>query len=78
MEPTKFEGANVIFGENQPEYLPLPAKVNYDDPTVPATTCWQLTPEERLEIFNTGKLYLRQLTFGGALQPILPSVTPLD
>lgn len=75
MEPIYFEGYNRVFGKDQPEYNPLPAKVE-EDGTV--TTVWQLTEEERKEIANTGKLYLRQLTFNRNLQPICPSVVPFD
>jgi len=25
MRPVKFKGSNIVFAENQPEYLPLPA-----------------------------------------------------
>lgn len=71
MKAIEFEGQNVIFAKDQPEYNPLPA-FKAADGTV--TTCWELTPEERLEIFNSGKLWLRQLTFNQPLQPISPSV----
>ena len=27
MEPVNFEGANAVYGANQPEYIPLPAEV---------------------------------------------------
>lgn len=27
MKPIKFDGVNVVFGANQPEYTPLPAQV---------------------------------------------------
>ena len=75
MKPIEFEGANIIIGEKQPEYLPLPAKLEKDG-TV--TTVWELTPEEREEISKTGKLYLRQLTFNRPLQPLCPSVVPFE
>lgn len=73
MEPIKFEGHNVVIAENQKEYLPLPAHVA-EDGTV--TTVWQLTMEERTEVLNNGRLYIRQLTFNHPLQPICPSVVP--
>lgn len=75
MNPIEFEGHNVVIGENQKEYLPLPAHVA-EDGTV--TTVWQLTMEERTEILNNGRLYLRQLTFNNPLQPICPSVVPFE
>lgn len=75
MIPIEFEGSNVVIGKDQPEYHPLPAKLDKDG-TV--TTCWELSPEERQEIFTTGKLYLRQLTFNKNLQPICLSVVPFE
>lgn len=75
MHPIEFEGSNVVIGKDQPEYNPLPAKIEQDG-TV--TTVWELTPEERTEIANTGRLYLRQLTFNRNLQPICPSVVPFE
>jgi hypothetical protein len=65
-QPIEFPGQNVVYGKDQKEYLPLPAKKE-EDGTV--TTCWELTPEERMQVFNTGKIYLKQMTFNQPLQP---------
>lgn len=67
MDPIKFEGQNVTFAENQEEYRPLPA---HRDPDGVVTTCWEFTPEELAELNKTGKLWIQQLTFKQALQPI--------
>lgn len=71
MEIVKFDQQNVVFGENQPEYLPLPAHFDTSKPECPATFCFQMTDEE-LEACkkNGGKVYFRQLTFGNPLQPV--------
>lgn len=71
MKPIKFKGHNVVFAENQPEYLPLPAFKSEDGIVV---TCWQLTWKERLRAFFGGKFYFQQLTFNQPLQPQLPSI----
>lgn len=68
MEPILFEGANVIMGKDQPEYLPLPA---YKTPDGTVTTCWKLTPEELKQVQETGVIWLSTLTFNQPLQPIL-------
>lgn len=73
MKPLKFKGHNIVFGENQKEYQPLPAL--YDSGTV--ITCWKLSWRERLKILFTGKFWLSQMTFGDALQPQLPSADAL-
>lgn len=69
MTPIKFKGHNIVFGENQPEYQPLPA-LRLEDGEV--LSCWQISDEE-LELINKSKcIYLSQLTFNSNLQPILP------
>ena len=71
MKPTEFEGSNVVFAENQPEYLPLPA---YKAPTGEVVSCWELNWKERIKMLFTGRIFLTVLTFNGPLQPQLPSV----
>ena len=39
MKPIDFEGVDIVFGNNQPEYIPLPAK-QVNDNTI--MTCWEL------------------------------------
>ena len=73
MKPIKFDGYNVVYAENQTEYLPLPA---YNDGRT-CVSCWRLTIWERVRVFLFGKLWLAQLHFGGPLQPQRPSVSPL-
>ena len=71
MTPTTFDGSNVTFAKDQPEYLPLPAHVSNYDGCV--TSCWRLTWRERLKMLVTGRLWLQQLAFGHALQPQRPT-----
>lgn len=71
MTPVDFPEAMVEFAKNQPEYQPLPAHV--DDQGI-VTSCWELTPAEICEIIKTKRIWLRSLTFGNALQPLLPQV----
>lgn len=69
----KFPEHNVVFAENQPEYLPLPAyKHNDQEGTI--ICCWQLTLKERLKLLFTGKLWHSVLTFNNPLQPQLLAV----
>lgn len=70
MQPIKFSYCNKIWAENQPPYQPLPAFVNKTE----TISCWQLTIRERVKLFLTGRLWLRQLNFGEPLQPQAPSV----
>jgi hypothetical protein len=71
MKPVKFHGSNVVFAENQKEYLPLPAH-RTDDGRV--TSCWQLSFKERIKTLFSGRLYIQMLTFNAPLQPLLPTV----
>ena len=70
MTPIRFKHSNVVYAENQPEYLPLPA---FNDGER-AVSCWRLTMLERLKVLCFGQLWLIQLHFGESLQPQLPTV----
>lgn len=67
MKPVEFEGQNVVYAKDQPEYNPLPA---YKDTDGTVTTCWELTPEELEEVKKSGKIWLSQMTFNRPLQPV--------
>lgn len=71
MIPVKFPGVNVVFGEGQEQYQPLPAIKMPDGQVI---TCWQFSDEEIEIIKQTKCVYFNQLTFNRPLQPILPSV----
>ena len=71
MKPIKFPGQNVILGENQPEYEPLPALVVPNDERGTIITCWELTDAEIELLVKTKRFYLSQYTFNSPLQPIL-------
>ena len=73
MEPIKFDGANVVYGANQPEYKPLPAE-RRPGPCGEIVTCWELSPDELKRVQETGKIWLGVLTFGQPLQPVIMSV----
>lgn len=70
MKPIDFEGSNCIYGENQPEYLPLPAEKRGRYQTGEIVTCWELSPEEIKVVQKTGHIWLSMLTFNQPLQPV--------
>jgi hypothetical protein len=70
MKPIEFPQQTSILAENQPEYVPLPVFSDGQE----MISCWSLTLLDRLTLLFTGKLWLRQLTFGNLLQPQLPMV----
>ena len=74
MQPLNFDGANIVFGANQPEYQPLLAEFVGKPETGQINTCWELSPDELKQIQETGKIWVSILTFGQPLQPVLVSV----
>ena len=77
MKPKKFKEANVVFAENQDEYLNLPAHRS-GDATGGVISCWTLSFRERLRVFFFGEVWLRLLTFNGPLQPVFLTVDKKD
>ncbi len=74
MNPIKFKGHNIVFGESQPQYKPLPALKLENGQVI---TCWELSDEEVAAIVNNKQLFISQLTFNGPLQPLM-AVTELS
>lgn len=69
MRPLKFDGVNVVYAANQPEYEPLPAE-HCGGKCGQINTCWELSPDELKQVQETGKIWLSVLTFGQPLQPV--------
>lgn len=57
----------VVFAEDQPQYIPLPAHITADGIVV---TRWRLSLGERLRVLLTGSIWLSVMTFGRPLQPV--------
>ena len=73
MEPVPFKQTNRNWGGAG--YLDLPAYTN-DTGTI---SCWKLSWYERCKLLLTGRLWLRQMNLGQALQPQCPQVeSPFD
>ena len=72
MKPVNFRGNNTVYGEGQPDYQPLPARLSKDEKVV--TTVWELTPEELEEIKVTRRVKIKQGVFGEPLQPLKVAV----
>ena len=66
MKPVEFEGYNMTFAENQPEYLPLPA---FKDKKGKVTVCYRLSIWERFIALFKGNIWFQSLTFNKPLQP---------
>lgn len=78
MKPVDFDGVNIVFGADQPEYQPLPAERVGKPETGQINTCWELDSEELKTVQETGKIHVSLLTFGQPLQPVLVSVVKPD
>lgn len=70
MKPSAFPEQTIVWAKDQPPYLPLPAYTDARE----TISCWRLTWGERFRVLFTGRLWLRQLNFGRALQPQAPTV----
>ena len=68
MEAVEFEEVNIRIAENQPEYQTLPAYHNSKEGSV--VFCFELSPDELEQVGKTGRIYIKQITFNGPMQPI--------
>ena len=77
MKPIEFEEVNRVLAKDQPQYQPLPV---YKEEGTEGNMihCWELSPEEIIEVTKTGKIWVGQFTFNCPLQPILLSVNKDD
>lgn len=69
MNAERFEGVNVTFAKDQPQYRQLPARAVPGDPEGRVVFCWRLTWRERAALLLRGRLWHEVLTFGRPLQP---------
>ncbi len=73
MKPTKFKDQNIVFAENQPEYLPLPAlRIEGNEGHV--ISCWKMTFKERIKVLFTGVIWLDLMSFNRPLTPSFMAV----
>lgn len=76
MKPVKFKDQNIVMGENQSDYIPLPAHRS-DDGVV--TSCWELDEDELAAIQVSKRILLKQHAFNqSALQPVQLTVERID
>lgn len=77
MKVVKFRGYNSMMGEDQPEYENLPA-FRADDKVGSLVMCFELNEEEKKQVAETGLIYLKQITYGTDMAPIVPSLLAKD
>jgi hypothetical protein len=65
----------VVYAENQPQYLPLPA---LRTPDGRVTSRWKFEPNDLLLIQNGVDIYLTVHTFNEPLQPLQLTIGPPD
>lgn len=68
MTTIEFEEVNVRIAEDQPEYKTLPALYNPENGSM--TFCCELTNDEKIQVFETGKIWIQVLTGGQPFHPI--------
>lgn len=72
MKAKEFDEVNVRLAEHQEEYQTLP--VHYNPTEGSMSFCFELSEEERKQVNETGEIWVKVLTFGNAMQPILVTV----
>lgn len=77
MKPIKFKESNVVYGEGQEKFLPLPARLE-DGPEGIVITKWRLSFVERIRVLFTGRIWLSQMSFRHPLQPQFPTTKKSD
>ena len=77
MKPIKFKEENVIYGNNQSQYLPLPA-LKCNDEYGSVITCWKMNLKERILALFTGKIWVNEASFNKSLTPIFLKVSKKD
>ena len=66
--PPAFDGTRAAtLADDQPEYLPLPVRI---DPQGIVYSAWELTQEERQAIALGAVVIVSSMTFGTPLQPL--------
>lgn len=68
MRAIEFDKVNLRIAEDQPEYETLP--VFHDPKEGSVTFCFELSPDELEQVGKTGCIWIKQLTFNKAMQPI--------
>lgn len=74
MKNVKFDGCNIVYGEGQPEYVPLHAQ-KVGNVTI---TCYRLSFKERVKLLFSGLIWFGQTNFDQPLQPQLPALDKDD
>lgn len=77
MKILDFPGRNIVYAEDQPEYLPLPA-LRLGNAEGEIICCWGLTWRERLRLLLTGRIWHSVFTFHQPLQPQLLTIEKPD
>lgn len=73
MKAVPFKHQNIVFAENQPEYLPLPAlKIESKEGEV--ITCWKLSFKERIKVLLFGNVWMSLMSFNSPLTPSMLAV----
>jgi hypothetical protein len=69
MKPTEFKQQNITYAKDQPEYQPLPAFKDPNDPKGEVTSCWKMNFWERIRVLFTGRIWVSLLSFNDPLTP---------
>lgn len=68
MRAVEFDEHNLKIAEHQPEYETLPVFHNPKEGSI--VYCFELDEKEIKQVRETGRIYIKQITFNKAMQPI--------
>jgi hypothetical protein len=74
MKAVEFPEVNFRIAEKQEEYETLPVCLDMSENAADAIMCFELDEDEKRQIAETGKIWLKVRTFGKPFQPIFGSV----
>lgn len=69
MKTKEFPEVNVRIAEKQEEFSTLPAYYNNEEGSI--TYGFKLTPEEIERVLENGEIWVKQITYGNAMQPVV-------
>lgn len=68
MKPIEFPEQNAIASSNDANVRPLPCRISEDGTQV--ISCWELTEADFERLKRKPRIYVSQMTYGGAMLPL--------
>ena len=76
MKPIEFPEQNAIASSNDANVQPLPCRISEDGTQV--ISCWELTEADFERLKRNPRIYVSQMTYGGAMLPLFLTTNKHD